>query len=91
MKLLGKYEMSFPENSEEAKEWKPIVVRTALHQNVLCVARTRVEGAWSAYCKSVPGFDHSSEYELVLVNGDKLPEVLARVMFPVFEGIPYAL
>jgi hypothetical protein len=92
MQHIGKYGYLFPDsgNQEEVGAWEPHVAYTVLHRNVMCVARTRVEGAWAAYCGPVPGMNHASEYQLVLVDGDKLSEDRARVLFPQFEGIPYA-
>jgi hypothetical protein len=80
----------FPKTSEEAHGWEPSVMHTALHMNVLCVAKTRVEGTWAAYIANVPGWDHSREYEDVLRNGEKLPEHVARAIWGHFEPVPYA-
>jgi len=57
---------------------------------VLCVAQTRIEGAWSAYCDAVEGMNHDFEAEKVLAYGAKLPEIVARAIFPEFDGVPYA-
>src|SRR5258706_4411049 len=75
---------------EEARDWKPVVRRRALASRVLVVARTRVEGAWAAYCDAVPGYDHDDEQGAVLLHGDKLNETFARVLFPEFASLPYA-
>lgn len=80
----------FPKSVEEALAWKPIIRRSALASRVLCVARTRVEGAWAAYCDAVPGHNHDYEMEPVLDAGDKLAERIARAIFPGFDGVPYA-
>jgi hypothetical protein len=61
----------------------------ALAQHVLAVATTRVDG-WCAYIDAVPGHRHSEEYGEVLKHGDKLPEKVARALFPAYEEIPYA-
>lgn len=79
----------FPKSTEEAREWKPEVRRRALASRVLCVATTRIECGWSAYCDAVPGWDHRTEVDPVLANGTKLGEKLARAIFPEFEGVPY--
>ena len=71
-------------------DWTPLVVRSALAMKVLAVAQTRVEGAWSAYIDAVPGMDHEAEQEAVLRHGEKLPEAVARLLFPSMEAIPYA-
>jgi len=74
----------------EAKDWTPTIRMHALAMKVLVVAKTRVEGTWAAYCDAVPGYDHNAEYDAVLANGDKLMEEIARVLFPMFDDIPYA-
>lgn len=68
----------------------PIIHIHALSMNVLTVAKTRVEGTWSAYCDAVPGWDHDFEWPAVLSNGDKLTEEVARALFPQFKDIPYS-
>ena len=88
MKTLS--DIEFPETPEEAKEWSHTVRRVALHMNVLVVAHTRIEGAWCAYCRPVPGYNHDQEWEGVLNDGTKLSENYARALFPDFAGIPYA-
>ena len=88
MKKIGKY--TFPESREEAQMWIPVQRHTALARQVLIVAQTRVEGAWKAYADAVPGFCHEYEVGPVLANGSELPEKIAQVLFPCFEGIPYA-
>ena len=70
--------------------WTPITSKHALARKVLCVAKTRIEGSWAAYCDAVPGIDHSREMAEVLRAGDKLGERIARHLFPQFDGIPYA-
>lgn len=88
MKKLGKYQ--FPETLEEAKEWSHTSCRHMLHRQVMCIARTRIEGKWSAYCFPVPGINHDYEEYLWETEGDKLPKKIALALFPYFEGIPYA-
>ena len=73
-----------------AQDWKPTVRLHALARRVLVVARTRIEGTWSAYCDAVPGDNHLMERDAVLANGDKLIEEVARVLFPILDGTPYA-
>jgi len=88
MKQLGRF--TFPETSDEVREW---VVRTRVHalaSTALAVAHTRIEGAWCAYCMGVPGINHNDEYEKVLKQGDKLSEEIARLIFPEFDDVPYA-
>lgn len=88
MKTAGKF--VFPENCDEARDWEPVERYCALARRVLCVAHTRVEGTWSAYCDAVPGQRHELETEPVLAHGCKLDESVARALFPQFEGVPYA-
>jgi hypothetical protein len=90
MKTLGKYVFSFPESDEEVRAWNPYIRIKALHCGVLCVATLRIEGTWKAYCASVPGMNHNEEWRDVLNNGDEIEEGIARAVFPIFEGIPYA-
>ena len=85
MKTIGKF--MFPDSPGDP--WEPHVVCRSLAPSVLCVAETRVEGAWAAYCGSVP-WDSPTQKESVLNCGTKLPEDVARVVFPRFEGVPYA-
>jgi hypothetical protein len=80
----------FPETREEVNQWRPVVHRVALNRDVLVVAKTRMEGAWSAYCAAVPGRNHDDEQDYVLKSGSKLYEDFARVMFPQFADLPYA-
>lgn len=61
----------------------------ALDIRVLVVAHRRVEGSWCAYIKNVPGDNHMDELEEVSAHGSKLPEAVARAIFPHIEG-PYA-
>ena len=81
----------FPKTLGEAQRFEPMVERRALGFRVLCVARTRIECAWCAYCDAVPGKDHEVEMQEVLRTGTKMPEDTARSMFPRFNEVPYAL
>lgn len=65
-------------------DWK------ALDSTVLVIAVERVEGAWCAYIKGVPGESHEREIEIVKKWGNKLPENVALAIFPRFKGVPYA-
>ncbi len=90
MKTIGKFQ--FPDSPND--DWKPVIRYRALHRCVLVVARTRIEGAWKAYCKNVPGESHEREAfdedNGPLSDGDNVGEKVARVLFPEFDGIPYA-
>ena len=66
-----------------------IIAIRALDINVLVVAVWRVEGAWCAYIKNVPGFSHELEAEEVRKNGSKLAPKIAKAIFPGIDG-PYA-
>lgn len=83
--------MGNPNESLEREylNWTPTVRIHALASKVLVVARTRIEGTWSAYCDAVPGDSHNKEWPAVLANGDKLMEEIARILFPQFDDIPY--
>ena len=90
MTKLGVNEIVFPDDMGEAKRWRPTTRYRALHTQILAVAKSRVEGRWSAYIAPVPGMHHDEEYEDVLKHGTKLSESIALAMFPYFEGVPYA-
>lgn len=80
----------FPHNVEEAKRWEPAIFHRALSMRVLVVAVPRIECAWSAYIDAVPGINHTEEYQQVRESGTKLNEDLARLLFPIFDDVPYA-
>lgn len=71
------------------EEFIPTIRLHALAMRVLTVAKTRIEGSWAAYIDSVPGECHEGEAEDVLRHGDKLPENVARILFPEFTDLPY--
>jgi len=83
-------DFAFPETTADMDMWQPTIRVKALASKVLCVARTRCEGAWSAYVDAVPGQRHSVEAQGVLDEGVKLPVHLARVLFPEFDDVPYS-
>lgn len=72
------------------KMWEATIRFIALHQHVLVVAKTRIEGAWSAFCGPVPGMNHQFEWQEVTQTGEVLPEKVARVLFPEYDELPYA-
>jgi hypothetical protein len=80
----------FPTTVAEAQSWSPTQFYYPLNSRVLAVAQTRIECAWSAYCDAVPGQNHRAEIDGVLNTGAKLPEHIARAIFPRFEDVPYA-
>ncbi len=59
----------------------------ALSSRVLVVAVKREIG-WCAYCDAVPGVNHVKELYPVIHCGDKLPERIARSIFPSIP-LPY--
>lgn len=63
---------------------------TALHSQVLLIAKQRVEGTWSCYCTPVPGISHDKELYLWECSGSKVRESIARAAFPQFEQIEYS-
>lgn len=75
-----------PATPETYDDWTRTIRRVALARKVLCVATTRVEGSWTAYINAVPGLDHHVEVDVVLARGTKLPERIARMLFPEFDG-----
>lgn len=81
--------LSFPDPGESTSDWKPTIIHFALARDVLAAAITQVSGHWVAYIKSVPGHDHEGETEDVLWYGMKLPEDVARAIFPQWKEIPW--
>ena len=80
----------FPKTTEEAQAWTAMQRRRALASRVIAVAQTRIICEWAAYIDAVPGRNHNEEYEAVLNYGEKLPEVVARALFPEFDEVRYA-
>lgn len=72
------------------RPFQPYTRGYSLATCVLVVAKSRIEGAWCAYCNDVPGRNHQDEQQGVLDHGDKLGEEVARAMFTEFEGVPYS-
>ena len=83
------------EIQQKWQEWKHENVELearnvkALSSTVLVVAVWGLDG-WRAYCDSVPGINHEKEYNSVLRHGVKIEEQVARSIFPLYDGIPYA-
>ena len=67
-----------------------MVRHTMLGSRVMAVARSRIDGTWTANCDCVIGADLEVGIKLVLDHGTKLPEEVARALFPFFDGVPYA-
>lgn len=86
-----KWDFSFDCIGSECKKWpeceylKPegrILQKRALAKDVLVVAVQGAVGDWSAYIGAVPGINHEAEKDRVAREGEKLPENLARMIFP---------
>lgn len=90
MRQIGKFQFPMPGERCDVDGWEPYIRVRALSPRVLVVAKTRIEGAWKAYCDAVPGQNHDDEWEEVMRHGSEIPEALALAMFPEFEGVPYA-
>jgi len=88
MKKIGP--LYFPENTEEARDWKPWIRWKAIHRQVLLVAVLRIEGKWKCYVVVVPGENHDEEYKLWARDGVDIGERLARAAYPEYADIPYA-
>ena len=54
----------------------------ALDRRVLAIAVEGAVGDWAAYIGAVPGDNHEREYHLIMSNGTKLPENVAKLLFP---------
>lgn len=80
----------FPKNVAEAHAFERMLLKRPLAARVLVVAITRVETAWCAFVDAVPGRNHDYEADAVANYGTKLDEPVARVLFPVFDEVPYA-
>jgi len=53
-----------------------------LASDVLVVAKPGAAGDWAAYIGGVMGRDHDDEWQAVEEYGAKLPEHIARCIFP---------
>ncbi len=62
---------------------------TSLDIKVLAVAVEGSIGDWAAYIGAIPGFDHDSEWQAVYKHGSKLPENLAKILFPEFHDLEW--
>ena len=87
---INEMKFNFPETKEELINWTYQKQRYMLHRNVMCLAKTRIEGRWCAYCFPVPGKNHDKEEYLWKTEGAKLSKKLAENMFPEFKELPYA-
>ncbi len=63
----------------------------ALASKVLVVAVEGDTKDWCAYADATPGVSHKDEWKKVALTGSKLPEDLARYLFPSFRHLVYRL
>ncbi|MHA1286207.1 MAG: hypothetical protein ACTSPB_02265 [Candidatus Thorarchaeota archaeon] len=63
----------------------------ALDTHVLVVAVEGGNNDWAAYAGAVPGESHKAEWREVALHGSKLPEEIARFLFPAFRNLTYRL
>ncbi len=68
---------------------KKRIRHTILGKNVIAVAKEGGNNDWAAYIGAVPGINHEAEIEHVMRHGDKLPEDVARVLFPEFRDLTW--
>ena len=68
---------------ERRVSWKALDIR------VLVVAVEGYDEDWSAYIGAVRGDSHRKEWEGVKAHGSKLPENVARLLFPGFRDLGY--
>lgn len=66
---------------------EPRVSYKVLAVDVIVVAKEGGNHDWAAYIGSVPGFNHDKEWKTVRETGAKLPESVARVLFPAFADL----
>ena len=55
----------------------------------MAVAKEGGNHDWAAYIGPVPGNNHEVEYVEVLRSGSKLPEDVARLLFPSFSDLTW--
>lgn len=60
-----------------------------LDRRVIVVARKGACNDWAAYIGAVPGENHDKEWREVRDHGSKIPEDVARVLFPEFDGVSW--
>lgn len=63
----------------------------ALSYRVLAAAKEGYNHDWTAYIKDVPGHNYDEEQHIVLAEGDKLSEKIARAIFPEFNDLTYRM
>ncbi|MEE8489901.1 MAG: hypothetical protein V3S43_06160 [Acidimicrobiia bacterium] len=91
MRYLGDEMIPFPERgNKDDLPFEPVIVYRTLGPDILAAARTRIEGTWAAYIGSAPSSRHEDDVNLILAQGAKLTEEVARAVFPKFNGVEYA-
>lgn len=85
-------DLNSPQCHEAAQQWRPRIVRRAIHSKVLVVAMTRIEGTWAAYVFPVAGRNHELEAK-EWRTGMRVSEAVALALFDdtgLFRDLPYA-
>ena len=55
----------------------------SLARRVLAIAIVNSQiGDWTAYVDAIPGVNQDKEWEAVVREGNKLPEAVAKILFP---------
>ena len=62
---------------------------TVLERNVIAVAKEGAVNDWAAYIGAVAGGNREADVEHVSKWGSKLPEKVARVLFPEFRDLAW--
>lgn len=94
LRQIGRFGFPGPDSTrEEINTWEPTMWVRGMHTHVVAVGRSRIEGAWACYIVWLPKScdNHLRGAEEHWGDGAKADEALARLLFPQFEGVPYAL
>lgn len=84
MRTIGNFD--FPDTSDDARVWEARVFAEHLSPEVMAVARTRIEGRWSAYVAPIDS-DDKDALSKVLRWGTKMREPHARAIFPNLSAV----
>ena len=68
---------------------KRITYRMLAHDVMVVAHVWPLVGDFRAYIGAVPGKDHDNEIEPVLAYGAKVPEAIARAVFPDSDALTY--
>lgn len=66
-------------SSRTAEDWESYIYHRAFAMCRLTIAITYIKDAWYAYVKNATGTERNN----------KLPEVIARRLYPHMKGVPY--